>query len=111
MEEARELARRSDMIVFPSWEINSSFLLDQMKRHENIISFEDVNHQGELRGFGYSINAQIMVVWSLAPEHEKETLMETKKSPTRNVIFWNGHSMSRSQIYGLLTLPSLLGKK
>ena len=36
--------------------------------------------------------------------------MENKDSPSGNVIFWNVHSTSNNQIYGLLTSASLLGK-
>ena len=44
------------------WEVNSLVLLDQMRRQEKAISFEDVNQQGELRGFGYNIDAQPMEI-------------------------------------------------
>ena len=98
------------MIVFPGWDINSSFLLDQMRRQDKSISFEEENYLGELRGSGYSIDVQTMKIWSLALEDEKPTLMKIKESPRGNVIFWNVHFNSKSQIYGMHTSVALLGK-
>ena len=43
VEEERDLVTRSGMIFFPGWDISSSFLLDQMRRQEKSISFEDEN--------------------------------------------------------------------
>ena len=48
IEEARELVQRSGLIVFPGWDISSSFLLDQMRRQEKSISYEEINPFGEL---------------------------------------------------------------
>lgn len=110
IEEVRELIKRSGMIIFLGWEDNSSFFLDQMRRQEKTISFEDVDQHGELRGSGYNIDAQTMATWSLAPENEELTLMEIIGSPYGNLIFWNVHSTSSDQIYGPLTSTSLLGK-
>ena len=81
-----------------------------MRRQEKIISFEDVNQQGELRGLVYNTDAKTMAIWRLAPKNEKPNLMEIKDSPSGNFIFLNVHSTSSSQIYGLLTSASLLGK-
>ena len=50
IEEARELVQRSGMIVFPGWDISSSFLLDQMRRQQKSISYEEINPFGELQG-------------------------------------------------------------
>ena len=87
MEEARELVMRSGMIVFSGWDLNLSFLLDQMRRQDKTSSFEDENQYGELKGSGYNIDVQTMTIWSLAPKHDELTLMEIKKSPRGNVIF------------------------
>ena len=52
-----------------------------------------------------------MPMWSLAPKHEKPTLLEIKENPQGNYIFWNVHTTSRDQIYTLMTSTTLLGKK
>ena len=41
-EEGRELIIRSGLLLFPRWEISSSFLLDQIRRQDRSISFEDI---------------------------------------------------------------------
>lgn len=110
VEEAKELVRRSGMIVFLGRDISSSCLLDQMRRQERTISFEDENQKGELRGSRYNINAQTMAIWSLAPENQKPTLMEIKDSLKGNVIFWNVHSTYSSYIYGLQNSVVMIGK-
>ena len=69
--EGKELVRRSGMLLFPRWEISSSFLLDQIRKQEKSISFEDVNMFGETRGAGFNIDAKTKTIQSLAPPHEK----------------------------------------
>lgn len=75
------------MIIFPGWDLSSSFLLDQMRRKEKIFSLEYDNQYGELRGSCSNIDAQTMRIWSLNPEHDKPTLMEIKEFLRGNVIF------------------------
>lgn len=87
IEEARELVQRSGVIVFPEWDISSSFLLDQMRRQEKSISYEDINPFGELQGAQFNIYTKTMAIWSVAPESEKPTLMEIKETPAGNAIF------------------------
>ena len=78
--EGRELVR-SDMLLFLGWETRSSFLIDQIKRQEKSISFEDTNTFVETNGAGFNIDAKTMAIWSLAPPHDKPTLMEIKETP------------------------------
>ena len=80
LEEGRELVRRSRMLLFIGWEINSLFLLDQIRKQEKSISFEDVNMFGETRGAGFNIDAKTMAIWSVAPPHEKPSLMAIKET-------------------------------
>ena len=98
------------MLLFPSWEISSSFLLDQIKRREKSISFEDVNMFGETKGASFNIDAKTMAILSLALAHDKPSLMEIKETPQGNAIFWNVHSTTSDQIYTLLQPYALLGK-
>lgn len=81
-----------------------------MRRKERSISFEDENQYGELRGSRYNIDVQKMAIWSLATEHENPTLMEIRECPRGNIIFWNVHSTSSEQIYGMHTSVALMGK-
>ena len=62
MEEAKELVKRSAMMVFQGWDISYSFLLDQMRRQERTISFEDENKKGQLRWSIYNIDSQTMTM-------------------------------------------------
>lgn len=105
-----ELVQRSGMIVFPRWDISSSFLLDQMRRQQKSISYEEINPFGELQGAGLNIDTKTMDIWSIAPESEKPTLMEIKETPAGNLIFWNAHSTSLDKIYNLQNTVSMLGK-
>ena len=61
-EEGRELVRRSGMLLFPGWEINSSFLLDQIRKQEKSISFEEVSMFGETKGVGFNIDSKTMAI-------------------------------------------------
>ena len=74
------------MFFFLGWEIKSSFLLDQIRKQEKSISFEDTNMFGEIKGGGFNIDAKIMAIWSLAPAHDKPTLMEINETPQGNAI-------------------------
>lgn len=97
-DEARDLVRRSGMLLFLGWEISSSFFLDQIRRQERAISFEEENPFGVIQGTGFSVDAKTMALWSLSPESNKPTLMEIKESAQGNVIFWNVHQASATQI-------------
>ena len=109
-EEGRELVKMSGMLLFLGWEINSSFLLDQIRKHEKSISFEYVNMFRETKGASFNIDAKTMAIWSLAPTHDKPSLMEIKETSQGNAIFWNVHSTTSDQIYILLQSSTLLGK-
>ena len=65
---------------------------------------------GENRVVGFNIDAKTMAIWSLAPPHEKPSLMEIKETPQGNAIFWNVHSTTSDHIYTLLQSSTLLGK-
>jgi hypothetical protein len=108
-DEARDLVRRSGMLLFPGWEISSSFFLDQIRRQENAISFEEENPFGVIQGSGFSVDAKTMAIWSLSPGVDKPTLMEIKESPQGNVIFWNVHQASPTQIGTLMQSAVSLG--
>ena len=75
------MVRRSGMLLFLGWEISSSFLLDQIRKQEKSISFEDVNMFRETKGAGFNIDAKTMAIWSLAPAHDKPSLMEIEETP------------------------------
>ena len=47
---------------------------------------------GETKGARFNIDAKTVAIWSLAPAHEKPSLMEIKETPQGNAIFWNVHS-------------------
>ena len=96
------------MLLFLGLDIKSSFLLDQIRKQEKSVSFEDVNMFRETRGEGFNIDAKKMAIWSLAPPHEKPLLMEIKETPQGNAIFWNVHSTTSDQIYTLLQSSTLL---
>lgn len=85
-EDAKDLVKGTSMILFQTWEIISSFLLDQIRRQERSISFEDVYAFGELRGSRFNIDAQTMAISSLAPKNDKTILMEIKDYTQGNVI-------------------------
>ena len=103
------MVRRCGMLLFPGQEMNSSFLLDQIRKQDKSISFEDVSMFGETKGARFNIDAKTMAIWSLAPPHEKPSLMEIKETPQGNAIFWNVHSTT-SDHYTLLQSFALLGK-
>ena len=73
IDEARDLIKRSGMLLFSGWEIRSSFLLNQIKRQERYVSFVDTNVYQETKGFGFNVDAKTLAIWSLAPEHDKPT--------------------------------------
>lgn len=102
VDEARDLVRRRGMLLFPGWEINSSFLLDQIRRQDKALSFEEENPFGVIQGVGFLVDANTMAMWILAPKDNNPTLMEIKDSPQGSAIFWNVHQASRTQIRTLI---------
>lgn len=69
------------MLLFPSWELSSSFMLDQIRKQERPVSFEETNIIGELQGVGFNIDSKTIKIWSMALDDNKPTLMEIKESP------------------------------
>lgn len=89
MDEDRKLVQRSRMLIFLGWELSSSFMVDQIRRQDKSVSFEETNIFGELQGLRFNLDSKTMVVWSMDLDSNKPTLMEVRYSPLGNVIFWN----------------------
>ena len=66
----------------------------RLESNKNSISFKDTNLFGETKGARFNVDAKIMAIWSLAPAHDKPTLMEIKEIAQGNAIFWNVHMTS-----------------
>ena len=68
LEEGRKIIRRSGLLLFLGWEINSSFLLDQIRKEDKSFFFEDTNLFGETKVVGFNIDehARVVIVRSSA---------------------------------------------
>ena len=74
--EARELVHRSGMILIPHWDIESAFVLDQMRRKDKSISYEASSSEGLKRGSGFNVDTKTLAVWIVAPDTKNPRMME-----------------------------------
>ena len=78
LEEARDLVQRSGMLLVPDWDLEQAFMLDQIKRQENAISYEEIGARGLKRGTGFNIDTKSLAVWSMARDSNKPKLMDVQ---------------------------------
>ena len=62
LEEARYLVQRSGMLLVPGWDLKKAFMLDQIRRQENAISYEAIGVDGLKRGICFNIETKSLVV-------------------------------------------------
>ena len=80
LEEARDLVQRSGMLLIPGWDLEHAFMLDQIRRQDNAISYEGIGANGFKRGIGFNIDTKSLVVWSMAPASNKTKLMDIQST-------------------------------
>jgi hypothetical protein len=80
LKEANDLVQRSGMLLVLGWDLEQEFMLDQIRRQENAISYEAFGADGLQRGIGFNIDTKSMVVWSMAPSSNKTKLMDVQST-------------------------------
>ena len=98
LEEARDLVQRSGMLLVLDWDLEQAFMLDQIRRQENAISYEAIGAEGLKRGTGFNIDTKSLAVWSMAPASNKPKLMDVKNTEQGNMIIWTLHGSSGKEI-------------
>ena len=64
------------MLLVPSWDLEQAFMLDQIRRQENAISYEAYDVGGLQRGSCFNIDIEALAVWSMTPTSNKPKLMD-----------------------------------
>ena len=85
LEEARDLVQRSGTLLVPGWDLEQSFMLDQIKRQDISASFEETNVWGA-RMVSINVDRRIMVVWSMAPKTNKPKFMDVQNTAQGKMI-------------------------
>ena len=65
LEEAKDQVQRSGMLLVPEWDFEQAFMLDQIRRQENAISYEAFGDNGLQRGTGFNIDTKSLAVLSM----------------------------------------------
>ena len=86
LEEARDLVQRSGMLLVTGWDLEQIFMLDQIRRQDNVISYEAIGVDGLKRGTSFNIDTKFLVVWSMAPTSNKPKLMDVQSTKQCNMI-------------------------
>ena len=68
------------MFLVPGWDLKQAFMLDQIRRQENAISYEAIGAEGLKRGTGFNIDTKSLAVWSMAPASNKPKLMDVQNT-------------------------------
>ena len=76
------------MILIPNWDIEKSFFLDQMRRHEKTISYEASSSEGLKRGSGFNVDTKTLVVWIIASDIKKPKIMDIQETTQAKIIVW-----------------------
>ena len=98
LQEARDLVQRSGMLLVLGWDLEQAFMLDQIKRQENAMSYEAFGVDGLRRGIGFNIDTKSLVVWSMAPASNKPRLMDVQSTEQGNMIVWTLHGTTGKEI-------------
>ena len=62
LEEAKDLVQRSGMLLVLGWDLEQSFMHDQIKRQESSISYEAIGADGLKRGTSFNIDTKSLAV-------------------------------------------------
>ena len=74
------------MLLIPGWDLEQAFMLDQIRRQDNAISYEAVGVDGLRRGTSFNIDTKSLAVWSMAPTLNKPRLMDVQSTEQGNMI-------------------------
>lgn len=78
--EARDVVQRSGMLLVPIWDLEKAFMLDQIRRKENTISYEAFEANRLPRGSRFNIDSRSLEVWSISPTKTKPKLMNMQST-------------------------------
>ena len=62
LEEAKDLVQRSGMLLVLGWDLEQSFIRDQIKRQESAISYKAIGADGLKRGTSFNIDTKSLAV-------------------------------------------------
>ena len=102
LDEARDLVQRSAMLLILGWDLEQAFMLDQIRRQDNAISYEAIGADGLKRGTGFNIDTKSLAVWSMAPTSNKPKLMDVQSIEKGNMIIWTLQGTSGTEISNAL---------
>lgn len=86
------------MLLVPRWGLEQAFMLDQIRRQENNISYEAFGAEGLKRGTSFNIDTKSLTFWSMAPSSNKPKLMDVQSTKKVNMIVWTLQGTSGTDI-------------
>ena len=75
--EAKELVQRSGMILVPGQDIEKAFVLDQIRRQDKAISYEEISSD---------VDTKTLAIWSIALETNKPKMMDVEEIAQGNML-------------------------
>ena len=82
------------MLLVLGWDLEQAFMLDQIRRQDNVISYEALGADGLKRGIGFNIDTKSLVVWSMASTSSKPKLMDVQSTKQGSMIIWTLQGIS-----------------
>ena len=86
--EAIIFVKMSGMLLVSSSNLEKAFMLDQIKKQEDSISYEALVVDDLQRGQGFNIYSKSLVVWIMTLETNKPKLMDIQSTSQCNMIVW-----------------------
>lgn len=65
------MVKRSGMLMVLGWDLQSSFIIDQVKRLSNLMFHSKVQIGDKRRGYRFYLERKTLAIWSITPTTHK----------------------------------------
>lgn len=108
MEQARQLIKSTGMIMMPDWDVQSIFIIDQIRKQEDLMFKTEFEIKDVIRGTRFNPNSKTLVAWSLAPSTQKPHLLNIQVEKKAVRMIWNLQNTTDTEVASFLTQVSFM---
>src|SRR5271156_5395037 len=102
------LVQSSGVMLMPGWDLQSTFVIDQIRRQEDPLLKTEFEMDDVLKGSGFDPKSKTLAIWSLAPATQKPLVMTIREGKRADRMIWNLQNTSDTEIAQLMTQVSFM---
>jgi regulator of replication initiation timing len=95
-------------MLMPGWDLQSTFVIDQIRRQEDPLLKTEFEMDDVLKGSGFDPKSKTLAIWSLAPATQKPLVMTIREEKRADRMIWNLQNTSDTEIAQLMTQVSFM---